>query len=141
MAAYAAAGLARADFMRTGLESVRLGWSAFIVPILFVFSPTLILKGEPASIALAVATAVLGIWLTSIGIVGYFMRPLVAWMRLLFVIAGVLALIPAEAFPGAVLTDIVGSGMGAVLIGWEWLAARRHTRLTALDGSLRTAVR
>jgi TRAP transporter 4TM/12TM fusion protein len=141
MAAYAAAGLARADFMRTGLESVRLGWSAFIVPVLFVFSPTLILKGEPASIALAVATAVLGIWLTSIGLVGYFMRPLAAWIRLLFVIAGLLSLIPAEAFPHAVLTDIVGAGMGAVLIGWEWLAARRQTRLTTLDGSLRTALR
>src|SRR3990170_1469007 len=46
IAAYAAAGLARADPMRTGWEACRVGWSAVVVPFLFVLSPTLLLIGS-----------------------------------------------------------------------------------------------
>ncbi|MGA0926460.1 MAG: TRAP transporter permease, partial [Burkholderiaceae bacterium] len=53
IASYAAAGIAGSNPMATGFSSVRLGWSAYIVPVLFVFSPTLLLIGEPGNIALA----------------------------------------------------------------------------------------
>ena len=119
IAAYAAAGLAGADPIRTGLESVRLGWSAYIVPLLFVLSPTLILRGPADSVAIAVVTASLGIWLVSIAVVGYFMRPVPAFRRLLFATAGLLALIPAGAFPGAEITHVAGAALGAALIAYE----------------------
>ncbi|MBI4294434.1 MAG: TRAP transporter fused permease subunit [Betaproteobacteria bacterium] len=131
MAAYAAAGLARADFMRTGLESVRLGWSAFVVPFLFVLSPNLILRGETGDIALAIVTAVLGIWLVSIGLVGYFLRRIALPLRLLYGAAGLLALIPANAFPGAALTDVIGAAVGGVLILAEFWIARARRGLSA----------
>ena len=126
VAAYAAAGLAHADPMRTGWEACRFGWSAFIVPFLFVLSPTLLLIGAPAEIALALVTATLGIWLGSIATIGYFMRPMGTGLRILFGAAGILALIPAGAFPGAVITDIAGAGLGAALIAREfWLVRGR----------------
>ncbi len=71
IASYAAAGIAGSNPMATGFSSVRLGWSAYIVPVLFVFSPTLLLIGEPGDIALALVSAVLGIWWVSMAIVGY----------------------------------------------------------------------
>jgi hypothetical protein len=41
--------------------------------------------------------------------------------------AGLLALIPAGAFPGAVWTDILGAALGAVLIAREiWLVRLRE---------------
>jgi TRAP transporter 4TM/12TM fusion protein len=119
IAAYAAAGIARADPMRTGWEACRFGWSAFVVPFLFVLSPTLLLIGPADAVALAVVTAVLGIWLTSIAVIGFFMRPLGGAQRALFGAAGLLALIPASAFPGAVITDIAGAALGAALIARE----------------------
>jgi TRAP transporter 4TM/12TM fusion protein len=126
LAAYAGAALAGADPMRTGWEAVRFGWSAFVVPFLFVLSPTLLLIGPADAVALAVATAALGIWLVSIAVIGYFMRPIGPGLRASFAIAGLLALIPAGAFEGAVITDIVGAGAGAILIGREvWLARRK----------------
>jgi len=125
IAAYAAAGLAGADPIRTGLESVRLGWSAYVVPFLFVLSPTLILRGPADSVAIAVVTASLGIWLVSIAVVGYFMRPVPAFGRLLFAASGLLALIPAGAFPGAEITDLAGAALGAALLGYEIWSARR----------------
>jgi TRAP transporter 4TM/12TM fusion protein len=127
IAAYAAAGLARADPMRTGWEACRFGWSAFVVPFLFVLSPTLLLIGPADAVALAIVTAALGIWLTSIGLAGYFMRPMRAGLRIAFGTAGILALIPAGAFPGAVITDIVGAVAGAFLIAREiWLMRLRE---------------
>src|SRR3970282_1958537 len=93
VAAFAAASLARADPMQTGWEACRFGWSAFIVPFLFVLSPTLLLIGPADEVALAVATAALGIWLTSIGVVGYFMRPMGGSLRALFIVAGILVFI------------------------------------------------
>ena len=128
IAAYAAAGLAGADPIRTGLESVRLGWSAYIVPLLFVLSPTLILRGPADSVAIAVVTASLGIWLVSIAVVGYFMRPVPAFRRLLFATAGLLALIPAGAFPGAEITDVAGAALGAALIAYEIWSTRLSRR-------------
>ena len=126
IAAFAAASLARADPMRTGWEACRFGWSAFVVPFLFVLSPTLLLIGPADAVALAIVTAVLGIWLVSIAMIGFFMRPMAWPLRGLFGAAGLLSLIPAGAFPGAAITDAVGAALGAALIAREfWLMRRR----------------
>ncbi|MDP6407673.1 MAG: TRAP transporter fused permease subunit [Alphaproteobacteria bacterium] len=126
IAAFAAAGLAESEPMRTGWASVRFGWMAYVVPFLFVLSPTLLLIGEAGEITLAVITAVVGVWLVSIAIAGYFLRPLGPSLRLAFAAAGLLALTPAGAFTGAGLTDIVGVAVGLLLIGYEVLVARRN---------------
>jgi TRAP transporter 4TM/12TM fusion protein len=131
LAAYAAAGIAGADPMRTGIEACRFGWSAFVVPFLFVLSPTLLLIGPPASVALAVVTAALGIWLASIAVIGFFVRPLGGALRGLFGFTGLMALIPAGAFPGAVVTDVIGAVVGAALIARELWLARGRRRLAA----------
>jgi len=124
IAAFAAAGVANADPMKTGWSAVRFGWMAYIVPLLFVISPPLLLRGEPDVIVFAIATAIAGVWLTSIAIAGFFMRPLALPMRCAFAAAGLLALIPAETFAGAVYTDVVGVIAGAVLIGFEYYGSR-----------------
>ncbi len=99
-----------------------------MVPILFVLSPQLLLIGDAWSITLATITAVAGVWLVSIAIAGYFVRRLGSAARLGFAAAGLLALIPAGAFPGAVYTDVVGTAVGAGLIAREVLAAAAQGR-------------
>jgi TRAP-type uncharacterized transport system fused permease subunit len=39
VAAFAAASIGKTDPFRTGFESMRFGWVAYIVPFLFVYSP------------------------------------------------------------------------------------------------------
>ncbi|MDA0654389.1 MAG: TRAP transporter fused permease subunit [Proteobacteria bacterium] len=124
IAAFAAAGIAKADPMRTGWAAVRFGWMAYIVPLLFVISPAMLLRGEPGLIVFTIATVVIGVWLVSVAIAGYFVRPLALPMRCLFGAAGVLALIPAAAFAGALYTDIAGVTAGIVLVGYEYYAIR-----------------
>jgi TRAP transporter 4TM/12TM fusion protein len=127
IAAFAAASIARADAMRTGWEACRFGWSAYVVPFLFVLSPTLLLIGPADAVALAIVTATLGIWLVSIGMIGFFMRPMGAGLRAAFMASGLLALIPAGAFPGAVWTDILGATLGALLMAREvWIVRLRE---------------
>src|SRR5699024_6317979 len=46
LAAYAAAGIAGSEPMKTGMTAVRLGIAAFIVPYIFVYGESLLLIGS-----------------------------------------------------------------------------------------------
>ncbi|GIX14469.1 MAG: ATP-binding protein [Paracoccaceae bacterium] len=119
LAAFAAATIARAPAMATGWAAMRFGWTAYVIPFLFVFSPSLILIGAPEEIALAVLTAAMGVWLVSAALAGHFVAPLGWPARAGFLIAGMAALVPAGAFPGAIWTDIAGAALGAGLMAAE----------------------
>src|SRR3990172_9256752 len=71
IAAFVAAGIAKARPMDVGLRAVRLGSTMYFVPFFFVLNPALILRGAPGEIAVVVATAVIGIWLIASAIEGY----------------------------------------------------------------------
>ncbi len=135
IAAFAAASLAEADAMRTGLAATRFGWTAFIVPVLFVYSPSLLLIGSTVSVVIAFVTAVFGVWLISCASVGYFGRPLGVPARLLFVATGLASLIPADAFPGGALLDIAGVIGGIAVMAYEFLAASRLRAAAARSGA------
>jgi TRAP transporter 4TM/12TM fusion protein len=125
VAAFAAASIGQADFMKTGLAGVRFGWSAYIVPFLFVMSPALLMQGHWFQVTMAFMTATMGIYLVSVGIVGYMTRPVAPVLRLVFVVAGLLMMIPSDGFPGAIWADIVGFALGAALMLVELSARRR----------------
>ncbi len=116
IAAFAAASIAQADPMRTGLAGVRFGWSAYIVPFLFVSSPTLLMQGPPLEVALAAGTAIMGVYLVSVAVAGFMTRPINLLLRVGFALAGVALMVPAGAFRGAIWTDVAGFAMGCVLI-------------------------
>ena len=124
LSAFAAANIAGSDVDKTGWTATRIGWAAYIVPFLFALSPSLLMRGEPLTIAWAVASAAFGLWLCTIGVVGYFYRPVTGWARAAFVVAGVLTLIPADMFQGALVTDIAGIVLGAALLAREWRLRR-----------------
>ena len=72
----------------------------------------------------------LGVWLVAIGVVGYFVRPVGVVSRIAFAATGLLALIPGDAFPGAVWTDVVGV-FGGIALVWFEVAWRRRVRTGA----------
>jgi len=115
-AAFAAATLANSDFMKTGWSAVAFGWPAYVVPFLFVMSPQLLMVGNPLMVALIAITALAGVWLISIGAVGYFAGPLNLAYRGLFIVAGIGVLVPANAFAMGIWTDIAGAVLAAILI-------------------------
>ena len=124
IAAFAAASLGRAGPMLTAWEAMRFGWPAYVVPFLFVLSPSLLLIGSVGEVALAVVTAVAGVWLASVGLVGFLFRRLGPLHRVLFAGSGLALLVPATAFEGALYFDIGGALVGAALTLSEWRAHR-----------------
>jgi TRAP-type uncharacterized transport system fused permease subunit len=121
IAAFAAAKLADSHPMSTGWAATRFGWSAFVIPILFVFSPSLLLDGEPLELLHDVGTVVAGVWLVSIAIVGYFRRHLTAVQRATFTVAGFLLLFPSGAFELAIWTDVLGGLLGLAVLVCEYM--------------------
>ncbi|HXZ55277.1 MAG TPA: TRAP transporter fused permease subunit [Burkholderiales bacterium] len=124
LSAFAAANIAGADVDKTGWTATRIGWAAYIVPFLFAVSPSLLMSGDPLTIVWSVITAGLGIWMGTIGVVGYYSGPIAAPLRILFIVGGVLLLIPTDAFRGAAFADVAGLILGGVLFGREVLGSR-----------------
>ena len=125
LAAFAASTLTKADPMATGFMAMKFGWTAYFVPFLFVYSPTLILLGDPADIVVNVTTAIVGTYLASLGVVGYFNRPLNPLFRLALVGAGLAAMLPYEIFDNAALVNGVGVGVGLLIVFYEIAVGRR----------------
>jgi TRAP-type uncharacterized transport system fused permease subunit len=119
IAAFAAASLTGADAMRTGFAAVRFGWMAYVIPFLFIASPSLLMQGPPLSIGLAFATALGGVWLVSASVVGYLQRPLTPTMRIALTVVGLFLLIPPGAFIGAGIVNILGFILAVLLVGRE----------------------
>ena len=86
--------------------------------------PSLILIGEATEIIFAAITASLGVWLVSAALAGYFVDRLSLTKRGLFIVAGLMALVPAGAFDGAIVTDAIGVAMGIALIVSEMIRSR-----------------
>lgn len=131
LAAFTAASIARSEPMRTGVTAMRLGWIAYLIPFLFVADPAFILEGSSGDIALTLSTAVVGVWLASMGVIGYATRAISWYWRVLFMLAGFALLLPAPIFPGAEWSDLFGGLLGLVLMGWICLGSRFLPRLGA----------
>ncbi len=91
--AFFAASIAGARPMQTAFTAMRFGWTAYIIPFLFVFSPALTLKGSWPEILLSVATASLGVFAVSAGFVGYVSRRAGTAVRMGAVASGALLLV------------------------------------------------
>ena len=101
------------------------GWTIFVIPFLFVFSGTLLLKGDPAFIVLDFVTAVAGVWFISAAVMGYSLRDL-GWLdRIIHMIAGICLITPVGAFPAARWMNIVGVVIGFAVVAWDRVSRGR----------------
>ena len=124
IAAFFAAALAGADAVKTAFTAMRFGWTAYVVPFLFVGTSTLLLKGSVGMILFNVATAALGIWVVSIGLTKYLYRPITGWKRWGFIIFGLLLLLPVNLRPWAIWVNLTGLAVAVLLVAVEWRTSR-----------------
>jgi TRAP-type uncharacterized transport system fused permease subunit len=113
--------------MATGMTAVRLGWIAYIIPFVFVLSPALLMQGDAFHIVTATVTAVIGVWITSCGFVGWLLGPMNPLVRVLVCIAGIALLLPAHRIGYGVEINVGGALLAALCIGWQttWVRGRR----------------
>jgi TRAP transporter 4TM/12TM fusion protein len=114
VAAYVAAGIARASPVKVGYTACRLGLAAFIVPYMFVYGPALLIEGGFYSIVWATITAIVGVVALAAGAERWFMGKPTSWLQTILLLAAALLLIK----PG-LTTDLIGFGLlGIVFILW-----------------------
>jgi TRAP transporter 4TM/12TM fusion protein len=123
--AFAAATLTGADPMRTGYSAMRFGWLAFVIPFMFVASPTLLLEGATYLILIDVVTAIIGTCLVCTAVVGYLFTKLGLLKRVFMTVAGIALLLPYDSLSKSELINIFGLALGAVLVLQEWLRRNR----------------
>lgn len=126
IAAFVAANMAKAPPMRTGFEAVRIAWPAFVMPFLFVLSPSLILQGEWSDIIPTVLTTLIGVYLVTAGLIGFVLTHAVPLVRAVLIVAGV-ALIWPETTPNSFALSTGGLILGAAALLYQ----RRQARDTA----------
>ncbi|WP_077211065.1 TRAP transporter permease [Bacillus dakarensis] len=102
LAAFAGAGLAGSDPMKTGLTAVRLGLAAFIVPYMFVYGETLLLVGSTPDIILSVITSIIGIIGLAWAAEGWLIRHAYWYERVVLAAGAILMVIPG------ITTDVIG---------------------------------
>ena len=121
LASYAAAGLARADSMKTGWIAFKLSFVLFLIPFAFAFDPALLWNGPLGWIALAFAAMMAATFAWAVFLEGYVTSP-VGWVERLAFCAVALAIIFA---PTGHPWWWAGCAGFAALMGWALLVRPR----------------
>ena len=126
--AYAAAGIANANPFRTGLNAFSLGLGKLMVPMVFVYAPTMLLVLPEyftwTSFLQVSLTCALGVFAIATAVSGYFMTELKGLWRLFMAIGGLLLVAPGTN------SDLLSLVMIAPVVLQQTLAQRRETELS-----------
>lgn len=119
IAIYAVCTISESGVWSTGFQAVRLGIISYLVPFIFVFEPSLILKGSALKILSTMATSLAGVFALASGLEGYFVKRANWLQRFLWLSGGICLIIPG------VTTDIPGIILLAGGLVYHGVAARR----------------
>ncbi|MDR0648886.1 MAG: TRAP transporter permease [Synergistaceae bacterium] len=119
LAAYAGAGIAGDDPMKTGATAFKLALAGFLVPYIYVYNPMLLFIGAtPLLMIQAICTAMIGVFLLAMFTIGHYKAPLHPMMRVIALV-GALGLLD----PGTV-TDVIGLAVLALLYFVQTMKAK-----------------
>jgi TRAP transporter 4TM/12TM fusion protein len=127
--AYAAAGIANANPFRTGVSAFTLGIAKLLVPMVFVYSPAMLIVIEDhftwaAFISTTVSCAI-GVFMLATTVAGYFLAPMPGVARAAMALAGILLVAPG------MTSDIYAAVIAAPVVIQQIFAARREKAATA----------
>lgn len=127
-AAYAAANIARTDGWTTGWIACVVGWSTFLLPFLFVLTPSLLMDGSWTEIGLNFGRVTFGIWLGTIAAVGFGFAPLNRLARFTYAAVALAVVLPPEAFGGAIFVNAAGIVAAIVMLAVDGMRQRALRR-------------
>ena len=120
LTSYTAAGLAGARPFKVAMAALGLALSGLLLPYLFVYNPDLLfIDFVLPKYLFDVATAIIGVFSLSCGIIGMLRRDMPFWERALFVLAGILMVNPLR------MLRISSFAFFAVLVARHWFSADR----------------
>jgi TRAP transporter 4TM/12TM fusion protein len=127
LAAYAGSGISGGNPLWTGVNASKLAIAAFIIPYMFVLSPTLLMIDATAGgLIITTVTALIGMVSLSSALIGYLAASCRGWERLVLIVGGLLMINPG------LVTDLIGAAMFAAVLTLQLRRAR--TADSALTG-------
>lgn len=106
LASFTAAGIAKADSLKTGFTGFAYALVAFLIPFIFVFDPAILLMGTTFEIIKATLVLAIGTYLLAAAMAGFFMVPLSKIERAILFASAILVIVPE------MITDIIGITVG-----------------------------
>ncbi|MDF1592280.1 MAG: TRAP transporter fused permease subunit [Desulfobacterales bacterium] len=92
LAAFVGAGIAKANPMKTGFASVRLGFVMYVVPFIMVYRPAFLMNAAWWEICLSYIASFIAVGVIAISIIGFFKGPLRWFTRILLTLSAGLLL-------------------------------------------------
>lgn len=121
LAAFAGAAVARANPMQTGINATKLGIAAFVVPYIFVYSPSLLLIDYTlGGLLCMVITATIGMIGLATAVEGWYFTAMSWWERIMSALAGLLLIDPG------LTTDMVGFSVLALISLYQYKKYRTN---------------
>lgn len=122
LAAFAAAGVSGGEPIKTGVNSAKLAIAAFIIPYMFVLSPELLMIDTTwYQLIWVIFTAIAGMMAIGAGVIGYWLRKLAWYERILGIVGGLMLIYPEG------MTDMIGLGLFILLIVIQIVFKRNDT--------------
>lgn len=115
LAAYAAASIARVNPINVALTSMKLGIVAYIIPFMFVYQPALLSMGGIWEISLSVVTAIVGVYILSAGLQGWYITGKIQWLS-----RGVLMISSLTMIWPGIKSDLVGFALASIITLFEY---------------------
>lgn len=121
LAAYAGSGIAKGNPMTTGVNAFKLAIAAFVIPYIFVLSPSMLLIDTTAiEVVRIIATAIVGMIGLGSAMAGYLFTTTTVIERLMLLAGGLMMIDPG------VYTDVIGMGILAAVIALQYIKKRNR---------------
>ena len=121
LAAYAGSAIAKSNPIKTGVNATRLAITAFIIPYIFVYSPSMLfIETTPLHVIQIIITSCIGMFGLAIGIEGYMLKRLPVFERLPAIAGGLFLIHPG------LMTDLAGFGLIALVVVLQIISHRRN---------------
>lgn len=127
LASYVAAGIANANLSKVGWTAFRYGLVSFILPFMFVYSPSLLMEGSVTSIIQTVIFSSLGTFAVAIAIVGFWKCNVQLWQRILLFVSGFLLI------DERLISDIIGLVILVAIFSMNTMATKKQSNVSTDD--------
>ena len=124
LAAFAGAGIAGGNALRTGVNAAKLAIAAFIIPYMFVLSPViLMIDATIPGLVITTVTAIIGMIALSSALIGYLADNCRIYERILLIAGGLLLIDPGT------VTDLTGIAIFAIILFFQIERKKKRTSM------------
>ena len=141
LAAFAAAAIAGTGPMATAVESTRVGVAKYLMPLAFAYNPSLLMVGPSWLTAASTLMALMGLYVLSTGLEGWYRGRLNAAQRFAAIVAATFTLLPPFTLIGGLQGYVwwaIGLILSAMVLGPRFLARSTTTAAPATVSTMQS---